>query len=64
MNILKIAEAINPKAKFKFIGIRPGEKLHEQMISKEDSLYTYEYKDYFKILPAIFENERTDFSRW
>jgi UDP-N-acetylglucosamine 4,6-dehydratase/5-epimerase len=44
---------IAPKSKFKIIGIRPGEKLHEQMISNEDSYYTYEYSNYFKILPQI-----------
>ena len=53
VKILDIAKAINHKAKFKFIGIRPGEKLHEQMITNEDSIYTYEYKDYYKILPSI-----------
>ena len=53
MNIIDIAKAINPKAKFKFVGIRPGEKLHEQMIGYEDSHSTYEYKDYYKILPSI-----------
>ena len=35
------------------VGIRPGEKLHEQMISEEDSHFTYEYPEHFKILPAI-----------
>ena len=35
------------------MGIRPGEKLHEQMIGQEDALYTYEYTDYYKILPMI-----------
>lgn len=35
------------------MGIRPGEKLHEQMISAEDAYHTYQYPDYFKILPAI-----------
>ena len=35
------------------VGIRPGEKLHEQMISAEDSLSTFEYPEHFKILPAI-----------
>ncbi len=53
MKVVDIAKSINPKAKHKIIGIRPGEKLHEQMISKEDAPYTYEYKDYYKILPAI-----------
>ena len=37
----------------KFIGVRPGEKIHEQMISIEDAPYTFEYQKYFKILPAI-----------
>jgi UDP-N-acetylglucosamine 4,6-dehydratase (inverting) len=53
MKVLDIAKTIAMK-KIKIIGIRPGEKLHEQMISAEDSRYTYEYKNYYKILPAIF----------
>jgi UDP-N-acetylglucosamine 4,6-dehydratase/5-epimerase len=55
MKVTDIAKAIAPKAKHKIIGIRPGEKLHEQMISSEDSYYTYEYSNYFKILPQINE---------
>ena len=51
IKVTDIARVIAPKSKFKIIGIRPGEKLHEQMISTEDSYYTYEYSDYFKILP-------------
>jgi UDP-N-acetylglucosamine 4,6-dehydratase (inverting) len=53
MNILDIARATVPNAKHEMVGIRPGEKLHEQMIGTEDVLYTYEYPEYFKILPAI-----------
>lgn len=53
MKLLDLAETIAPEAKRKIVGIRPGEKLHEQMISPEDSYYTYEYSDYYKILPAI-----------
>lgn len=53
MNITDIARAVAPEAKQETIGIRPGEKLHEQMISEEDALYTYEYPQHFKILPAI-----------
>lgn len=53
MTITDIAEAIAPEAKREEIGIRPGEKLHEQMIGIEDAPYTYEYESYFKILPAI-----------
>jgi len=53
MKILDIAVAVAPNAKHKIIGIRPGEKLHEQMISSEDSHSTYEYSKYYKILPQI-----------
>lgn len=55
MRVTDIALAIDPGAEHKEIGIRPGEKLHEQMIGLEDSPYTYEYSDYFKILPSINE---------
>ncbi len=53
MTIGDIASAVMPEAEHNVIGIRPGEKLHEQMISVEDSYTTYEYPDYYKILPAI-----------
>ena len=53
IKIIDIANAIAPKSKLEIIGIRPGEKLHEQMIGEEDSYSTFEYKDYFKILPQI-----------
>ena len=53
MKITDIAEAIDPEAKLDMVGIRPGEKLHEQMISAEDAPYTFEFENYFKILPAI-----------
>ncbi|MDC3245783.1 UDP-N-acetylglucosamine 4,6-dehydratase (inverting) [Candidatus Pseudothioglobus singularis] len=54
MRVVDIAEAIAPDAEQEIIGIRPGEKLHEQMISYEDALYTYEYHGHYKILPAIY----------
>ena len=53
MNIVDLARSVNPDAKHKIIGIRPGEKIHEEMIAKSDSLYTFEYDNYFKILPNI-----------
>lgn len=53
MSICDIAKAVDPNAKQKIIGIRPGEKLHEQMIGVEDAPHTFEYDTYFKILPAI-----------
>ncbi len=53
MKVTDIALAVDPGATHEITGIRPGEKLHEQMISPEDATRTYEYDDYFKILPAI-----------
>ena len=62
MKITDIANAINPKIEKRIVGIRPGEKLHEQMIGFEDSAYTYEYNSYYKIFPSI-HNRSTDPSR-
>jgi UDP-N-acetylglucosamine 4,6-dehydratase (inverting) len=53
MTIGDIAKAVAPVAKHNIIGIRPGEKLHEQMIGIEDAPHTFEYDTYYKILPAI-----------
>ncbi|OYZ76276.1 MULTISPECIES: UDP-N-acetylglucosamine 4,6-dehydratase (inverting) [unclassified Polaromonas] len=53
MNLVDIANACVPNAIHDIVGIRPGEKLHEQMIGQEDAPYTYEYDEHFKILPAI-----------
>ena len=53
MNITDVASAIAPHAQQQTVGIRAGEKLHEQMIGPEDSAHTYEYPEHFKILPAI-----------
>jgi UDP-N-acetylglucosamine 4,6-dehydratase (inverting) len=53
MLITDIAKAVNPKADLETIGIRPGEKIHEQMIGVEDAPHTYEYPGYYKILPMI-----------
>ena len=55
MKITDIAKIIAPQAKHKIIGIRPGEKLHEEMISSDDACSTYEYSNYYKILPQINE---------
>jgi len=55
MKITDIAMAIAPEARHDIIGIRPGEKLHEQMIGVEDALHTYAYRDHYKILPAIHD---------
>lgn len=53
MKVVELAKTVAPEARLEFIGIRPGEKLHEQMISVEDSLFTYEYPEHYKILPSI-----------
>jgi UDP-N-acetylglucosamine 4,6-dehydratase (inverting) len=53
MKVIDIANSVSKDAKQDIVGIRPGEKLHEQMIGEEDALHTYEYDDYYKILPAI-----------
>ena len=53
MKVTDIAHVIAPEAEQEIVGIRPGEKLHEQMIGAEDSYFTYEYPEHFKILPQI-----------
>ncbi|MGA8495747.1 MAG: UDP-N-acetylglucosamine 4,6-dehydratase (inverting) [Xanthobacteraceae bacterium] len=53
MKVVDIARAVDPNAEPQIVGIRPGEKLHEQMISAEDAPHTYEYDSYYKIVPAI-----------
>ena len=62
IKITDIAKAIAPEAKHEIIGIRPGEKMHEQMIGKDDNYSTYEYSSYYKILPQI-NNWAKDSSR-
>lgn len=53
MKLTDVALACAPAAKHDIVGIRPGEKLHEQMIGPEDAPHTYEYPEHYKILPAI-----------
>ena len=50
--ITDVAEAIAPECKREIIGIRPGEKLHEEMITKTDAINTVEFDDYYVILPS------------
>jgi len=53
MKVTDLARTIAPEARLEVVGIRPGEKLHEQMIGPEDAFFTYEYPECYKILPAI-----------
>jgi len=55
MKVTDVALAVSENSQQKIVGIRPGEKLHEQMIGVEDAPFTYEYTDHFKILPAIHD---------
>lgn len=59
--ILDIATAIAPECEHKVIGIRPGEKVHEEMITPSDSFYTYDLDKYYTILPAVPKWNLADF---
>ena len=58
MKVVDVALACMPAAKHEIVGIRPGEKLHEQMIGPEDAPHTYEYAEHYKVLPAIHDWSR------
>ena len=53
MKMTDVALALAPRATHNIVGIRPGEKLHEQMIGSEDAPHTYEYDEHYKVLPSI-----------
>ena len=53
MNILDLAEAIAPNSRHEIVGIRPGEKIHEVMITKEDARHTLEFDNYYIIEPEF-----------
>ena len=55
MKVTDVARVIAPDAKQEIVGIRPGEKVHEQMVGVEDAPFTYEYPEHFKVLPAIHD---------
>jgi UDP-N-acetylglucosamine 4,6-dehydratase len=60
--ILDIAEAIAPSCKTEIVGIRPGEKLHEEMITETDALNTIDIGKYYAILPSVsFSNNYDDY---
>lgn len=59
--ILDVAEAVAPGMETKVVGIRPGEKLHEEMITRTDSLSTVQFDDYFVILPSYHDWDIDEF---
>lgn len=51
--IMDVAQAVAPECEHKTVGIRPGEKIHEEMITVSDSFYTYDLGKYYAILPSV-----------
>ena len=60
-NILDMAKAIAPNCEHKIVGIRPGEKLHEEMITESDAMNTLEFDNYYVIVPSIRVWSKTKF---
>jgi len=58
MRIMDLADAMAPNCERKYIGIRPGEKVHECLITEDEARHTKEYEDYFIIEPELYYNER------
>ena len=61
--IMDVAEAIGPECQKPVVGIRPGEKVHEEMITPSDSFYTYDLGKYYTILPATHKWDLEDFKK-
>ena len=53
MNIMDLAKAIGPECEIKIVGIRPGEKLHEVMVTQDDARHTIEFDEYYVITPEF-----------
>jgi len=53
MNIMDLAKAVGPDCEYEFVGIRPGEKLHEVLVPKDDARRTLEFEDFFIIQPWL-----------
>src|SRR5690554_1329679 len=61
--ITEVAQAIGPECRHEVVGIRPGEKIHEEMITASDSFYTYDIGDNYVILPSMHQWDLSDFIR-
>lgn len=60
--IMDVANAVCPDCEKPIVGIRPGEKLHEEMITESDSFHTVDLGNYFAILPSTFDEEIDDYA--
>ncbi len=58
IRVVDLAKAINPDCRFRFVGIRPGEKLHELLISEDEARKAVDLKDYYVILPQFTSNDK------
>jgi FlaA1/EpsC-like NDP-sugar epimerase len=61
--ILDLAKAINPNAEIEIIGVRPGEKLHEEMISSSDSAFTFDLGEYYAVLQQGYDEKIEYYSK-
>ncbi len=62
--ILDLAKAVAPECKTEEVGIRPGEKIHEEMITEADALNTIEFEKYFVILPSVQLGDNEQLKLW
>jgi FlaA1/EpsC-like NDP-sugar epimerase len=62
--ITDLAKAISPECKLQEVGIRPGEKIHEEMITESDALNTIEFEKYYVILPSVQMGENDKLKLW
>lgn len=63
MRMLDLATAVGPDCEIKVVGIRPGEKLHEVMVTEDDAFRTWEFPTYYSILPAQFKSQSENHPR-
>jgi UDP-N-acetylglucosamine 4,6-dehydratase len=61
--ITDVAEAVAPRCELEIVGLRPGEKIHEEMITSSDSFYTYDLGKYYTILPSVPNFDISEFCK-